>query len=239
MVWPTPAPRLLVYTSAVVAGVAVLAWHAGAHHATPMARDGPPLTTLGVAVMWWTLMVIAMMFPLVADDAVRVCEAGLRSRRLPSLVAFLAGYLAVWVVIGALGISAASVLWPHGAPTAAVLAILLAAAAWQLTPVRRQTLTRCGGRPFVAVTGWRALGDCARHGLVSGRRCVITCGVAMLTMVLIHSLIVMVVVSAVLYTERRVGPNPDRRHNGVESFALVLLAGLVGWWSLRNVGPLP
>ncbi|MYR07876.1 hypothetical protein GTV32_16925 [Gordonia sp. SID5947] len=241
-----PAPRrpgvgIVPFVLALCAGVAVLIHHAvgaGHGHRVPDAAGWPSAAATGWA--WWLVMVIVMMFPLVADDVVRTANAGLRSRRLRSAAAFLLGYLTVWAAVGLPLVGVVGWWWPTGTPTSVAVAVLLGAAVWQLSPFRRRMLIRCGGGPFVAIDGWQAIRDCASHGAVRARRCVLTCGVAMLAMAVTHSLIVMVGLTAMLMSERRPGPNPHQRAGrSPEALGIVGMAGLVAWWSMRGAGTLP
>jgi predicted metal-binding membrane protein len=82
----------------------------------------------------WAVMMAAMMLPGAAPAVLRrVAEAG-QVRAVP---AFLAGYLAVWTLVG---VTVYACYRPHGTAVAAVLAI--AAGGYELTPAKRY-LRRC------------------------------------------------------------------------------------------------
>jgi predicted metal-binding membrane protein len=82
----------------------------------------------------WAAMMAAMMLPGAAPAVLRRVEETGRVRAVP---AFLAGYLAVWTLVG---VAVYAVYRPHGAALAGILAI--AAGAYELTPVKRY-LRRC------------------------------------------------------------------------------------------------
>ena len=68
---------------------------------------GPPPDVQGPWASWlsawehWALMVAAMMLPVVAPQVRRVAMRSLWSRRHRAAVSFVAGYVAVWLVLGA------------------------------------------------------------------------------------------------------------------------------------------
>jgi predicted metal-binding membrane protein len=133
----------------------------------PRANPG----SLAAYAITWTVMMIAMMLP----SAMRpVLEAPGADRR----TAFAAGYLAVCVLAGLLGYAAlrlgrlqsGSFGWDRaGRPTAAT--VLLAAAAFELTPLKRRLLMRCGARWPAAEARRSAL----RRGLTHGGSCLVCC----------------------------------------------------------------
>src|SRR5205814_279819 len=103
----------------------------------------------------------------------------------PSATAlFVAGYLLVWTAVGVLGYSLAVAArhasigflsWDRGGRYA-VSAVLLAAAIYQLTPLKDRCLTRCRSPLGFVVTNWRGgrLGA-LRMGTEHGGWCVGCC----------------------------------------------------------------
>jgi predicted metal-binding membrane protein len=228
------APQTWVYFVAAAAMVILLARHLfpapeaahhhhGAHDAMPAAA--PPLASTW---LWWTVMSVAMMFPVAAAGARRIAQASLWRRRHIAMAEFLVGYLAVWALIGLVAVWVVSMVWPHGAPRYTVAAALLVAAVWQVTPIRRRVLRRCRGPAFVNVRGWQSDRDCSMEGVKYGRRCVVTCGPVMAVMALGHSLLLMACLVVMMMTERARGPNPAQRAGRpLEAVCLVALAGAV------------
>ena len=159
----------------------------------------------------WTLMVAAMMLPIVAPQVRRVALRSVRSRRTRGPATFLLGYVAVWLVLGAALLTVLVAVGGPEQPAPWLVVALLAAAAWQVSGPRRRMLRRCSSLRLGAATGFAADLDCLRAGLRSGLRCALTCGPLMVAMALSHSLLLMAGVLAVLLSERARGANPVRR----------------------------
>ncbi|RDH79555.1 hypothetical protein DVS77_04855 [Mycolicibacterium moriokaense] len=249
------APHTWVYAVAGMAALAVLVHHLapggggvhhGHHHQDVMAAmdSMPGVATAGPSLweawLWWTVMVAAMMLPIAARSAGRVARAGLWHRRHVAMVEYLSGYVAMWSLAGIAAVGLVAVVWPEGAPAFAAAVVLLTAAGWQVTPVRRRALRRCRGAGFVNVAGWRSDRDCVAVGCADGRRCLFTCGPAMAVMALSHSLILMVALTVLLCSERSTGPNPAQRAGRpLEAWGLAGLAVVSGAWALYGASHLP
>lgn len=129
----------------------------------------------------WLLMTVAMMGPaaLARFGYVGRCAA----RPAPAMAGFAVSYLAVWAAFGLLARAAAAVA--GGVPGLEALAlVLIAALAWQLSPVRRSLLRGChrSQRPprgEGSLSGAAAVAHGARYGLC----CLGTCWCLMLVMV--------------------------------------------------------
>jgi predicted metal-binding membrane protein len=109
---------------------------------------GPTMGLSAVAFLGaWTLMMAAMMLPLVAPVAalyVRIFEPPARIR----LAEFTLGYLLVWAAIGvpAFGVAVAVQAMSMSAPGAlrwVVVGVLLAVAVYQITPLKQLCLKHC------------------------------------------------------------------------------------------------
>lgn len=183
--------------------------HGHHHHVAPVplsvAGDGNGWVT---AMGWWSVMVAAMMLPLAVSDARWLAHRSLARRRNRTVVLHAMGFLAVWVLAGAVIVPAVQAA---GAATAATAGALAAAAAWQVTPARRRALRRCGAGRAPAIRGFRADADCLHTGIRTGRRCLVTCGVAMVPMAATHNLVLMGAVALLGASERRRAPNPEER----------------------------
>ena len=256
---PAYTPRIWVYLAAAIAMVAVVFEHPRSHFVggdrmagmagmpampgmSPMpaeAQTHSAAPSLAVSWVWWVVMTAAMMLPVVAVAGDRIAAASLWRRRHVAVVEYLAAYLGVWSVFGLLAIWVVAVVWPAGVPVLAPAVALLAAAVWQVTPLRKRAMRRCGRPPYVSVRGWRADRDCVMGGIAHGRRCVFTCAPVMAVMALAHSVFLMVALTVVLLTERAPGPNPDRRAGRpLESVVLAALAVGVGTWAAFGGGHL-
>jgi len=246
------SPRTWVYLAAAVAMVAVIAEHlrshvramhqdtAGMAGMTGMLETHPVATSLAASWGWWVVMTAAMMLPVAAVRAERIAAASLWRRRHVAVSEYVAGYLGVWSIFGLAAIWIVAAVWPAGVPALAPALTLLAAAVWQVTPVRKRALRRCARPAYVNVRGWSADRDCVLGGIVHGRRCVLTCAPVMAVMALAHSTILMLVLTGLLLTERAPGPNPARRAGRPqEAIALAGLAVGIGAWAVLGRGHLP
>ena len=124
---------------AATLGIAAVAWVVAIRQMDGM--DMGPATELGAfgsfAVLWVSMMA-AMMLPGAAPAAVRHARA---SGRLLALPLFVGAYLAVWALVG---LAAYVVYRPHGSLAAA--AAVVAAGAYELTPIKQHFRTRCRRR---------------------------------------------------------------------------------------------
>jgi predicted metal-binding membrane protein len=150
------------------------------------------LADLGAAAAMWAVMMVGMMVP-AAAPVVLLFHAVNRKRRaqggraVPTAV-FVLGYLLVWGAfsVGAAtlqgGLQAAALLSPALAATSPVLggALLVAAGAWQLTPLKRACLAHCRSPLGFFLGHWRdgTLGA-LRMGLAHGAYCLGCCAVLM------------------------------------------------------------
>jgi len=154
---------------ALLLGVALLAWLLSVGRMTGMdAGPGTDPGTIGFYLATWVVMMAAMMFPSIAPmvrahAAVERGRAELGEEEAGATAAFATGYLACWTAFG-LGAYALLELgralhpaildWDRGGPYLAG-AVILAAAAYQLTPLKDACLTQCR-HPLEFVRGhWR------------------------------------------------------------------------------------
>jgi len=167
---------------------------------------GPPLSPrLAAHFGEWCLMTAAMMPPLVVLPVRHVAFRSFRDRRHRAIAEFLAGYLAVWIVAGAVLLP---LLVGAGSLAASGRALIAAAgyalaAAWQLTGCKRAALQRCHRTVPLAAEGWRADIACARYGLGAGGSCLASCW-AFMTVAMLgwHALPAMAFLEAAALRER-------------------------------------
>lgn len=129
----------------------------------------------------WAVMMTAMMVP-PATPAFLLFLSIIRRRHgtavLPVTAAFVGGYLAMWAGFSALaalaqyGLHAAALMSPDAMRVTPPLGggLLVAAGAWQWTPMKGACLTHCRSPLHSLTTSWReglggAFGMGARHGL--------------------------------------------------------------------------
>jgi predicted metal-binding membrane protein len=180
-------PHGLALVAALLA-LAVVGWLVTADRMAGMdAGPGTELGSLGFYVGVWVVMMAAMMFPSIWPMVVVYAgvEGGARTRGNPLPVAlFVGGYLAAWTAYGlaAYGVlelgrslSIDALAWDTAGPYVAG-GVILAAAAYQLTPAKDVCLRRCRG-PMDFVRGhWKpGAGGALRMGVAHGAWCVGCC----------------------------------------------------------------
>ena len=183
--------------------VAAVAWlsmagishtsHTHASHGGITAGTDHAQHTLGVVAM-----VIAMMVPLTITNVRHVAQSSLWRRRNRAIAGFLVGYLAVWLVVQTIIVETWGLLAPLlGWVTAGGIA-MVAAALWEIAPIKRRRLRRCNRSVPLARRGWRADADCARYGVSTGFSCVTMCWALMVAATAFsHNLMVMAVLFGV------------------------------------------
>ena len=158
---------------AVLIAVAAVAWWSTADRMRDM--DDGPWTALG-AFGWflgaWVVMMAAMMLPSVAPTVALYARMA-RARSPLSPLLFAAGYFVVWGGVGALAFGAAAIggdvlAWDRAGRWIAGVT-LLAAAAYELTPLKSVCLRKCRSPLGFLLGAWRdgragALQMGARHG---------------------------------------------------------------------------
>jgi len=129
----------------------------------------------------WILMTVAMMGPAALLSVGYAGRTSLRWRRRRAMAEFSAGYLAVWAAFGVLALAAAASA-PGVARPVTLAVVLAAAAAWQLTPVKRRFLLAAHRSVPLPPRGWRAERGALAFGLRNGLACVGSCWCLMLVM---------------------------------------------------------
>jgi predicted metal-binding membrane protein len=230
--WWLGAASLVAWMAltAMFLGMATGSLHAG--HGG--AGGGAAELSYGALLASWALMVVAMMLPLVREQARWLALRSLRRDSRRVVATFTLAYLALWVAFGAVAIA---VLEPVRGSLWAVALALAVAAVWQCAPARRRLLRRCGVQRAPAVHGRRALADRLRAGLLAGRRCIGTCGPLMAPMAIAHHPALMVGAALVVAGERRQAPDPETRggRRG-EALAIGAAALAVAAWSVLGRG---
>jgi predicted metal-binding membrane protein len=128
------------------------------------AGPGTDPGSLGFYITSWTVMMVAMMVPSAIPAVLSA-----RDRRPLATAAFVAEYVAVWAAAGLLAYGAlklgrslpgAPFAW-HRAGRWTAAGVLLIAATYELTPIKRALLRRCKGEVAMgARNGFRCVGCC-------------------------------------------------------------------------------
>ena len=191
--------RWLWGTASAAAGVllaqALVAWAAG--------HPGhDPQGVLPHALGW--LAMIAVMAPLVADNAHYAAMRSPRAARTRVTIDVVAGWAAAWcaaAVVLAVGVWSLS---RTAGDLRAVVLVTAVAVGWQCSPVKRRSLARCHRVFAPPLDRRRARRACSRFGLRLGRDCVSTCWPLMALMAVAgHSLPVVAASVGVAWYERR------------------------------------
>lgn len=205
-------------------GFAWLAWGSGGHDMAMASSPGtasasarmaghavspgstPPDWTAALAYLrglaMWELMVGAMMLPATIPLVRQVAFATRRTRRQRSIALLCLGYLLAWLPLG--GVAA---VWhlldvpPHIATVSGVVALVVAGV-WELTPMKMQALRRCHRTCPIRYSGRAADRSALRLGLMNGRTCVLSCGPAMVALVVLgHPVVATLVVSVLMLAQ--------------------------------------
>lgn len=187
-----PYVRPQAALAAALLVLATLAWVASERLTGGMASmPGADLGNVTFYTATWVVMMAAMMFPSVAPMVIVYdrLRAGHRARRgdapgLEGTAAFVAGYLVTWTVAGLAAyaaleavraVDAAVLAWERAGREVAA-AVILAASAYQLTPIKRACLTRCRGPFSFVLEHWReGRRGALRMGTIHGAWCVGCC----------------------------------------------------------------
>jgi predicted metal-binding membrane protein len=211
---------------AMLIAVAGVCWAITAHRMQGMDMGpGTDLGTLGWFAVVWLTMMAAMMLPSLVPMAVtfdRVSRGAL----------FTLGYLAVWLTVGVLaygvvkGVGSLDIswlAWNRGGPYVAG-GVILAAALYELTPVKRTCLRHCRHPELLASRSRPGAAGALVTGLEHGGFCV---GVSWALMAALFAIGVMnvtwmIVVAALIAIEKLLPW--DRAAIGATVLLVVLLA---------------
>jgi predicted metal-binding membrane protein len=227
------AARARLGLVALLFAVAAFGWWSTAERMRGM-DDGPwtALGTLGWFVGVWVVMMAAMMFPSLAPTV--ALYARMTTDRLAPLL-FTAGYLVVW---GTAGVTAFAIARAGGNVAGDVLAwdragrwvaggTLLAAAAYELTPLKDICLGKCRSPLGFLVGAWRGgRAGSLQMGVRHGAWCVGCCWALMASLFAlgIMSLAWMAFVAALIAAEKTL---PWRRVATYGTAGILLALGLL------------
>jgi hypothetical protein len=222
-----------------IAGVSLVGMshpHASSTGSTPVGMSHAHVSHTGIilgrgheqGMLGTVAMVIAMMLPLTLANVRHVALSSLWRRRHRAIAAFLVSFIAVWIVVQIAIVGTWGLLTPLvGWQTAGGVA-MVAAALWEVAPIKRQRLRRCHRTMPLAPRGWRADADCARYGVTTGFSCVTTCWALMVAAAAFsHSLMVMTVLFGVQMSGRyQRRPSPILAALAVIGVCLLSIAAL-------------
>ena len=226
------AARARLGLIALLLALAAVAWWSTTARMRGM--DDGPGTDLG-ALAWflgvWVVMMAAMMFPSVSPTvALYARMTRQRSAWLP--LVFVGGYLLTWAAAGVLAFVVAGVVgwlggdvlaWEHAGRWAAGIT-LVAAAAYELTPVKNACLGTCRSPLGFLLGSWRdGRVGAVQMGVKNGAWCVGCCWALMLSLFAlgIMSITWMAVVAGLIAFQKTV-PWPRAAAYGVAAVLLCL-----------------
>jgi predicted metal-binding membrane protein len=170
--------------------------------------DGGPGTELGWFAVVWVTMMAAMMLPSIAPMVLAHARV-----QLGATPAFVAGYLLAWAAVGVLGwalvegarsLELGVLAWEEAGPYVAGGAIL-AAAGYQLSPLKQRNLRRCRNPRVFVAWRWRpGPVGALRMGIAHGRVCVASSWALMAALFAlgVMSIAWMVLVAALIAAEK-------------------------------------
>ena len=169
--------------------LSALAWWLTASRVSGMDMAMGP-GTLAFFMLTWVVMMSAMMFPSVAPMVATYVsvQRGRRARQMPAPVAatafFVGGYLLAWSAVGLVCylllragdlVTGDSMFWQDSGRWLTA-AVLVGAAAYELTPAKYACLSRCRGPISFILEHWRdGRAGALRMGGTQGLWCVCCC----------------------------------------------------------------
>jgi predicted metal-binding membrane protein len=164
------------------------------------------LTLMG---LYWLIMLVAMMSPLLAAPFRYLWVRSLARRRWLAIILFLIAYISIWIIAGIVLMLAALLLqimagekWLVAPGIALVLAVL-----WQSSPWKQVCLNRCHWQPRLCAFGLAAVRDCLYYGAVKGFWCVGACWALMLfPLTAVHAHLALMAVTALIIIIERYRP---------------------------------
>ena len=199
--------------------------------------DGGPWTELGT-LSWflgvWVVMMAAMMFPSVAPTVALYSKLK-NTRALGASLVFTSGYLLVWSAFGVLAFALAFVgskvlgdvlAWDRAGRWVAGVT-LLAAAAYELTPLKDVCLGKCRSPLGFLLGSWKdGLSGALRMGARHGGWCVGCCWALMASLFALGlmSLVWMAFVAGLIAFEKLI---PSRRVATYGTAGLLVILGVL------------
>ena len=206
-----------------------------------------PWSTLDAVFMFmmWAIMMVGMMTPS-ATPMILLYSTVLRKRAksdnpVVPTAAFLAGYVAVWMIFSVAatgaqwGLERAALLSPMMASTSPLFAglVLIAAGVYQWTPYKNACLSRCRDPVWFLSRMWRdGTGGAFRMGLVHGAFCLGCCWVLM-ALLFVGGVMNLLCVAAITVFVMLEKAAPFGREMGrAAAWALVAVGGLMMAWAM-------
>jgi predicted metal-binding membrane protein len=190
------------------------------HCPVPMLKEAVPSVSLNILLALnpyvslmagWSLMLAAMMVPLLTAPVRHVRDRSFAQRRVFAIALFAIGYATIWMTAGVMLLALAMLVKLFDSATALPLTLLIALV-WQFSPFKQRCLNRCHAQPELAAFGRAANDDAMRFGLIHGFWCVGSCWALMLLPLFLsrEHVAAMATVALWLLAERLDAPIPPR-----------------------------
>ncbi|HYM15893.1 MAG TPA: DUF2182 domain-containing protein [Dehalococcoidia bacterium] len=225
-----------------VAAWALIAWQGSTSNGDAM---GPTMgLSAPVFLGIWVAMMVAMMFPTAMPMILTFArvQAGRAAQGRTSVATgtFVAAYLAVWTVCGALAFGAASggqaladrSMWLMDNAARIGGGVLVVAGLYQLSPLKRTCLSKCRSPMSWILTSWRdGAGGAVRMGVEHGIYCLGCCWLlfAILFPLGLMNVAAMALITVLIFAEKSL---PIGRHAGTAA-----AVGLIAYGALVLVVP--
>ncbi len=187
---------------AVPTGPSAVPGHA--HGSIPGGADAAAAAVDALSWAWvagWSLMVVAMMWPLLVPTVDHVSRAAFPRWRFTLVSITVLTATLLWLALGfAVALAAQVAGIPAGSVWWQLAFIGVAAVAWR-SAARSRLLWRCAKLPPIDPGGLRGARRSAAAGLVSWQRCALLCGPLMMAMVVGHNPVVMIAASISVWWE--------------------------------------
>jgi predicted metal-binding membrane protein len=161
----------------------------------------------------WTLMLVAMMAPVLIQPVYYIRLRSFAHRHGRSIAIFLGGYTAIWIALGAvllpMELAVKSFAQQGYLPLAGVVLLTLI---WQFSPSKQRCLNRCHAHPVLAAFGTTADVDAFRFGIMHGIWCAGSCWALMLLPMSLARghVAAMALVAVLIFSERLEPPRRPR-----------------------------
>ena len=194
---------------------------------------GPNSESVHIDFGMWSIMVVAMMGPVMVPRVRHVAECCVGRVRTRAIVETLVGALMVWTIAGVLAIGLTSIAPGLDARESPIsfLVVWLLVAGWQLMPSKMAAIGRCHAIrvPRGAAVGNRRLSA----GMAYTSWCVVSCGPAMAAMAITGHPPLLMAALTVGFTAERVVHRPA---HATRVLAFGVAATALASWLLASLG---
>jgi Predicted metal-binding integral membrane protein (DUF2182) len=203
----------------------------GANHMSHMASEMAPAAMSTARLLTGAAAMVVIMMSAGLVPMARFVRRRTLRRRWWAAPTVLMAYLTIWITVtAAVMVATASTIWPAGT----ALVLLLAAAAWELSPLKRWSIDACQKTVPLHLRGLRATISEIWFGVHQGGLCMASCWLVMLPMLLgVGPAVILMPVGTTVVTLQRLGARPTRARRWS---SVLLIAAAILVFSLSFVG---